>query len=356
MTWTLDRLVGRTFLGIFLRFLLSVPVLISITNMSDDLNYHLDRDVPVGDIFLGYVYTYPKHMVIAFPIAALVAAVFTVHAMTVHREITAAKGGGISFHRLFAPLWVLGLALTSAAFYLDEISPAANRRTAELHKEREMRRSWRTNFVFETEDGDRLAADRLSADVGTVDGVLLESRDPDGSLRHVWANRAAYDGPSAGWTFSDGHLRVVAPDGSAESYRFSRHRRAGLAVTPDEMLEDPPEEDEMTYAELGRRADAVIRSGGDARRILVRREQKRALAAATFVVVLLGIPLATTSRKGGASFGISVSLCTTMIYYLLLKLAGAAGEAGALSPWLAAWSPNLFFFATALALAARVRT
>ncbi len=356
MTWTLDKLVGQAFLGIFVRFIIGVPVLISIINMSDNLNYHLDRDVPMLDIFLGYVYTYPQHMVFAFPIAALVASVFTVHSMTVHREIIAAKGGGVSFHRLFAPLWVLGIALTGAAFYLDQITPAANRRTAELHKEREMRRDWRTNFVFETEDGDRLTADRLTADLGIVDGVLVESRDPDGSLRHVWASQAVYEGPDAGWTFNDGHLRVIAPDGGEESYRFARQRRTTLAVTPDEMLEEPPEEDEMTYAELGRRAEAVIRSGGDARKILVRREQKRALAAATFVVVLLGIPLATTSRKGGASFGISVSLCTTMAYYLLLNLSGAAGEAGALSPWWAAWSPNLFFFATAATLAARVRT
>lgn len=356
MTWVLDKLVGRTFLGIFVCFILCVPVLLIVASLSEDLDDLLDRGVPTLDMFLGYVYTYPKNMATGFPIAGLVASVFTVNAMTVHREILAAKGGGISFHRLFAPLWALGLALTGVAFYLGEVSPAANRKTAELHKEREVRREWRTNFVFETEDRERLTAERLTANLGTLDGVLLESLDPDGSLRHVWASQATYDASGAGWTFNEGHLRVIAPDGSEDTYRFGRYRRPGLAVEPEEMLEDPPEEDEMTYAQLGRRAEAVIRSGGDAREILVRREQKRALAAATFVVVLLGIPLATTSRKSGAAFGISLSLCTTMIYYLLLNLSAAAGKAGALSPWWAAWSPNLVFFVAALALAARVRT
>lgn len=356
MTWALDRLVVRTFLGIFVPFIICVPVLFITASVSDDLDKLLDRGVSTIDMFRGYVYTYPKNMVLGFPVAGLVASVFTVNAMTVHREVLAAKGGGISFHRLFAPLWALGIALTGVAFYLDEVSPAANRQTAELHKERQVRRAWRTNFVFETEARERLTVERLSADLGLLDGVLLESRDADGSLRHVWASQAEYGGPETGWTFNDGHLRVIAPDGSEDTYRFSRYRRPGLAMAPDEMLEDPPEEDEMTYAQLGRRAEAVTRSGGDARDILVRREQKRALAAATFVVVLLGIPLATTSRKSGAAFGISLSLCTTMIYYLLLNLSAAAGKAGALSPWWAAWSPNLVFFVAALALAVRVRT
>lgn len=356
MTWTLDRLVGRTFLGIFLRFSLCVPVMLIIGDASENFNYHLDRGVEALDIAWGYVFTYPKYMVMGFPIAGLVASVFTVNSMTVHREILAAKGGGVSFRRLFAPLWVIGGALTGAAFHLDEISPAANRKTAEIHKEREMRRDWRTNFVYLTEDGETLTIERLSADLGAMNGVLIESRDPDGSLRHVWANQAAYSGPQAGWTFNEGHLRVVRPGGQEEAYRFGSYRRSRLSVRPDEMLEDPPEEDEMTYAELGRRAESVMRSGGDARKLLVRREQKRALAAATFVVVLLGIPLATTSRKGGAAFGISLSLSVTIVYYLLLQLFGAVGESGAVAPWLAAWLPNLFFFAVGVLLAARVRT
>ncbi len=356
MTWTLDRLVGRTFLGIFLRFSLCVPVLLIIGDTTENFNFHLDRGVEAVDIAWGYVFTYPKYMVLGFPIAGLVAAVFTVNSMTVHREILAAKGGGVSFRRLFAPLWVLGAGLTGAAFYLDEISPAANRKTAEIHKEREMRRDWRTNFVYATEDGETLTVERLSADMGSMNGVLLESRDPDGSLRHVWSNQAVYSGPDVGWTFNEGHLRVVRANGREEAWRFERYRRPGLSVRPEDMLEDPPEEDEMTYAELGRRAQSVIRSGGDARKLLVRREQKRSIAAATFVVVLLGIPLATTSRKSGAAFGISLSLSVTIVYYLLLQLFGAVGETGALSPWVAAWSPNLVFFAVAVVLAARVRT
>jgi len=39
-----------------------------------------------------------------------------------------------------------------------------------------------------------------------------------------------------------------------------------------------------------------------------------------------------------------------------LRVAGALGEAGTLSPLVAAWLPNAVFFAAAAVLIARVRT
>jgi lipopolysaccharide export LptBFGC system permease protein LptF len=41
---------------------------------------------------------------------------------------------------------------------------------------------------------------------------------------------------------------------------------------------------------------------------------------------------------------------------MMLKLGGALGEEGAISPWAAAWVPNVLFFGAALLLLAKVRT
>ncbi|MEE8147057.1 MAG: LptF/LptG family permease, partial [Longimicrobiales bacterium] len=58
----------------------------------------------------------------------LIAVVFTVHSMTVHREVMAAKAGGISFHRLILPVVLAGVGLAVAGLMLAEIVPEANRR------------------------------------------------------------------------------------------------------------------------------------------------------------------------------------------------------------------------------------
>jgi lipopolysaccharide export system permease protein len=51
-----------------------------------------------------------------------------------------------------------------------------------------------------------------------------------------------------------------------------------------------------------------------------------------------------------------MSLLTVIAFIAMLRFSQALGEAGALSPWLAAWTPNLFFGSIGLALLLRVRT
>ena len=352
---TLDRMVAATFVRLFAIFVLSVPVMFILSDLSAKRGVYIDRELTNLEIGLGYLFQYPMFVLWSFPVAALVATVFTIHSMTVHREIQAAKAGGISFHRLFVPLWPIGAVLTVAAFMLGTIVPTTNRRSAEVFKEREVRRDWRNNFVFQTETGETLGIQQLTVSNSRVDWILLENEDEDGSRMHVWARQAEYS-EEGGWTLENGYMRVVRPDGGEYSFRFERYRRPELAPTPAELLQDPREEEEMGYEELGRQAAAVYRSGGDPNELLVAREQKLAIPAATLVIMLFGAPLATTAKKGGAAFGVGVALGSTLIYILLLRLFGAIGIAGGLPPVWAAWTPNILFFVAGAVLLMRART
>ena len=112
----------------------------------------------------------------------------------------------------------------------------------------------------------------------------------------------------------------------------------------------------MTYAELGRLADIIERSGGQPHKLRVKKEQKIAIPVATLIIILFGAPLATSPNRGGTAYGIGVSLGSTMLYLLLLKVAGAFGASGAIPALWAAWLPNLLFLAVGVTLLGRVRT
>jgi lipopolysaccharide export system permease protein len=289
-------------------------------------------------------------------VAALLAAVFTVHGMTTHREIVAAKAGGVSFHRLVRPVLILGVLLTGVALALTEIVPRSNRIAAQILRNEEVGRTWRSDFVYQSEDGTTWQVGRLDAGQGSMSQVVLE-RPPTGEepAVHVTADAAAFDSID-GWTFARGWVRHIFADSTEHAYQFERMVMAGLDERPDELLDRPREPDEMTYAEIERLAGMVRRSGGDARELLVEQEQKLSLPVATLVVILLGAPLATSNKRGGTAYGIGVSLAITMLYILLFKISGGLGEAGVMEPALAAWIPNVLFFGAALVLLARVRT
>src|SRR5680860_58551 len=99
----IDRYIARRFIRTFTALVLGLPFLFIITDITDNLDKYLARNLPAGDVVLSYVYQLPQFIQWAFPIAALVATVFTIGDMTRHQEIAAAKAGGVSFYRLATP-------------------------------------------------------------------------------------------------------------------------------------------------------------------------------------------------------------------------------------------------------------
>ena len=112
----------------------------------------------------------------------------------------------------------------------------------------------------------------------------------------------------------------------------------------------------MRYGDLGRFIRALDRSGGDTSELKVARELKIAIPVTCLIIVLFGAPLATTTQRGGAAFGIGVSLATTIIFLVLIQMTRAIGGKALVQPALAAWIPNMLFAVAGLLLFRRVRT
>ena len=353
----LDRYILRQFLLTFSLLILGLPLLFIIGDITDNIDTYLDRGVTMRRLGLSYVYHFPLFSLYAFPIAALVATVFTIGGMTRHQEITAAKAGGVSFYRLFVPIGLLSIVLSVLALGLGEVVPGLLRKRAELVGETVAVGSGpRMNFVFQTQREGILSARRLDAGTGEMAEVTLErdsTRQAPGlhlmARRGVWRERG-------GWRFEDGWKRELLPGGVERAARFDTMSIPGLIETPEDLLADPRDPDEMRYPEMSRFIEAIERSGGDARPLRVERAQKLAIPMAVIVIVMFGAPLVTSANRGGAAYGVGVSLGVTIIYMLLFRVGKAIGGSGAMDPLLAAWGPNLLFLVAALILMWRVRT
>jgi lipopolysaccharide export system permease protein len=353
----LDRLVTSMYMRIFLAFALGAPVLFIVGDLTERLDGYIDRDLSMIEVATAYVYIYPKFVLWAFPVASLIAAVFTVQSLTVHREIMAAKAGGISFHRLMIPMLLMGFVLTGAGLWLSEQVPHTNRKASEILQNRDSRRDWRSNFVYRDDDGTTVAVQRLTVADGRIQDVVLE-RPPSevtGLEAHLVADGADFT-DDAGWTFENGYVRRLDAEGQELAFHFDELRTRIFTRRPYELLETPLHEDEMTYAHMGEMIEIIRDSGGDPREYEVLREQKVTVPVATFIVILFGAPLATTSKRGGPAFGMGVALGSAIIYMAILKVGAAFGAAGNISPMAAAWAPNVAFLVAGLGLMARVRT
>lgn len=352
----LDRYVAGAFLRILLIVTVGAPILFIIIDATDNLSRYLGK-VPMSQAVLAYLFQIPYYAVLSLPIGALCGAVFTFSQMTRHFEVTAAKASGVSFYRLLLPMVVLGIAVSFVGLGLGELVPYASRRSAELLGERANRsRVSRTQFIYRADGGRAYVIRRLDVRTGAIQAIVIEREGTGAGYPSVQvaADRANWDGER--WTLSKGTLRYSTSPGRMATFRFTELVQARFTETPEELLAEPKEPEEMGYAELGRFIDSIRRSGGDARKLIVEQMFKIAYPFSCLIVVLFGAPLATSSRRGGATYGVAVAIVTVLLYLILFRVAEGLGAGGVLPPALAAWAPNGFFFSAGVLLLARTRS
>ena len=71
---------------------------------------------------------------------------------------------------------------------------------------------------------------------------------------------------------------------------------------------------------------------------------------ACIVLMLIGVPLGLSSRRGGKSAGVVLTLLLVFAYYLLSNIGVAFAKSGKLSPVLGVWAANLIFTAFGILL------
>jgi lipopolysaccharide export system permease protein len=350
----LDRLVAGTFVRLFVLSILATPPLFILGDLTDNLDDYLDANLSAATIAEGFLYKFPQFFTWSFPVAGLIAAVFTVYGMTTHREVVAAKAGGVSFHRLFLPVFLLGTTITVIGLGLADMVPRANREAGDILNQRQASREWRSDFAYQSDNGFAMAVGRITLVDNRMSRIVLNKERPDGSQVHIQAESAAWaDGR---WTLTNGIYRFIPEPGAEHSARFDHMVLFGLTERPEELLQVARDPEEMTRTEILRRAEVAQRAGAETHQLLLELQRRFAIPVATVVIIFFGVPLATSSKRGGAAYGIGVALGSTILYLLLLKVFGGLGESGAIPVTWAAWTPNAVFALTGLGLLARVRT
>ncbi|MBL8983880.1 MAG: LptF/LptG family permease [Gemmatimonadetes bacterium] len=356
----LDRYVLREWSKIFFGTALGFPLIITIFDLTDNLDKYLQRSLSRQDIALSYVYWFPESMLLVMPAAVLFATVFSIGALTRHSEITAAKASGLSFHRLVFPI-VIGSALASGgALLLSEYVPAANKRRSEILQEsRYTTGNERYNFAFAAERGRVYRATLLNVERGYLEGVEVERKGREGDPTYpTWivSARNARFGKDTGWTIREGSLHVVPDRGRNVAFVFDSLRDRTMGESPRDLMASPKAPADMGYDDLGRFIAALERSGSDVNKLRVDRALKIAVPIACFIIAFFGMPLATSNQRGGAAYGIGISLGTTIVFLIMIQLTRAVGGQGGLSPEMAAWVPNIVFGVLGLLMFVRVRT
>ena len=252
-----------------------------------------------------------------------------------------------------------GAALAALfGLFLGELVPVTDARRNQILEEHTFSTTDRFNFAFEGQRGRVYQISSLDVDRHYIDNLAISRKGngPDYPTYLLAAQNAQWDTTTHKWTLRHGVLHIIPDSSHTFAVHFDSSRDNVFTEPPANLTLAPRSPDEMRYLELGRYIAALERSGADANELKVERALKIAIPITCIIIAIFGAPLATSSQRGGAAYGVGISLAVTVIFLMLIQITKAVGQGGVIPPTLAAWLPNILFGALGGLLLTRVRT
>ena len=357
----LDRYVARKYAGVFALILLSLLVVSVIVTFFERIDNVYAHGKPLSLFLLYLWYRIPEFVYFGLPVAALAAALLVLGLLDKTNEVTAMKACGVSLYRLILPVAALALGVSLASFTLQErLLPAANGRAAEtwnrINDEPSTSYSLENRHWVLGRNHDRIYHYAYFDPVASVFSRLtVYDLDPTAWTlrRHIFAEKASLD--DQGFTLNDSWERTSPAEGEGR-FELRGSWRLPEAEKRAYFLKEAKGPDRMTYRELRAYVREVEEMGFATSRLRVDLGFKLTFPLVCLIMTLIGVPFAFSMGKRGTLVGIGLSLVIAMVYWGAIAAFRSLGFAGFLSPFLAAWGPNLTFGLAGLALLFRLRT
>ena len=362
--WLLSELLGPLLFGIaaFTAVSLSVGVVFELVRRVAESGLPLLAAIQVLLLRL------PGFLVLAFPMATLMATLLAYSRLSGSSELTALRSVGVSTRRMVLPALALSLLMSVLTFlFNDLIVPKANlaaTNTLEVALGKALTTEKGNNVLYsrfgrikqlEGDSVQQLTHLFYSRKYlkGAMEDVTVIDFSRAGQRQMLMAKTGRWNDQQGMWEFSDGTIvNLDEASGSTTSARFDRYLYP-LSRSPVDLAKIPTDPGAMTVGQA-RRAERLYQEAGnskEARRLRVRIQEKFAFPAICLVFGLIGSSLGVrphnrTSRSQG--FGISVLLIFG--YYLMSFIFSSLGISATLPPFLAAWGPVLIGLAGGLQL------
>lgn len=354
----LDRYLVNSFFHALLYCLCLFLILFVVIDVFNNLDEFLKSGVHWKIIGSYYLYSVPLILVQVVPVAVLVAILFVLGGLSRNNELTAMKASGVSSFQILAPYLFIGAVISFGSFLVSEqvvpktsiMSTSIMEGLIERGKKKMEERSIKNVTLFAK--GNRMVfAREYELSTHTLYDVVLFEDDPHRMLQNkLTAKKAVYkDGK---WIWYDTIQYEMTRRGELEGEpRFSTSTVVNLEAKPSDFLKESSQIDFMNTRQLAEYMRHL--SGASkklAKKLSVDFHNKIAFPFASFIVILIGAPLAMRTDRGGTVKGIGTGAAVVLVYYGMSSIFLAFGKGGYLPPAVAAWFSNVFFAALGLYL------
>ncbi|MEO6991030.1 MAG: LptF/LptG family permease [Candidatus Baltobacteraceae bacterium] len=314
-------------------------------------DYLINAHAPFFVVFRFLLFRIPQSTPYAFPFACLFATLLAFGRLTSDNEITALRTSGVGFLRICRTPLILGACMFALCYWVnDTIVPKA----VDLSTRTFYQIVYHTASlpivpqIFRKDDqtGTVFYVGNVEQDHRTMDNVMIFQNATDSEFKEVISARTATVDGSV-MTLKDARVTKFKRSGEYDGGTLSKTMQIGLPLAQTiEQFAGASNQDDFTLnsKQLGSEIKAMESTGQGGAALDVKKitlAQKFSFPFASFVAVLIALPLAVRYGRKGRTLGIALSILLFFAYFIMMSAFVALGRNGAFNPYLAAWIPNV---------------
>ncbi len=340
---------------IYMVSLLFFVFVLELVEVVTNLIRYVQLSVPLESILEIQYHFLPTALNFAIPIAMLFAVSFSVGSLHGNSELLACFAIGRSLLQFSMPIVLFALFVSICSFFLQDVVVTRSQRAYTSAKEAILltNSSEDNEFVaiYGPDGRDIYFADFYDADTQVLTNLIVVERDLGGRVRRrinaeraVWAEDhwqliAAH---SYVWEYSP--VTIISEflgDVDAENFTLSPQRFANSTLTVDEL----PIRDAKDFIAL------QYESGLPYRSALTSYYRRFSFALTPLILAIIACVIGGILRSNTLLLSMILSLCVTVVYYVLNLITDLLAINGYVAPFIAAWSSIGIFALTGIIFA-----
>ena len=348
---TLDRYLLREMSVPFLIGLGAFLIILCFNMVYFTIDLIASGTAEIGDVLLLILLRIPFFLVMALPVASLLAASLALNRITRDRELLALRLAGLPGWRIALPYAIMGALLSTVAFCTQELAAptlthasdaifyriAAEGSVPALTPDTFFRAD---NRVFYFRRVYRIGPRTLRLE----DVMMFQMGEPGRQtiFPEIWTAREAIVDHKV-WTLKGVVMHYLDDRGRASVDAVADHVSLDLSKNSHLIFSGPETSEEMTAAQLHADIQKLSRIGlkGPATAQLRYDYQSRfALPLTCLFCAVLGIPLNMRYARLGGFFGFLLALICVFVYYNAMLFARSFAYSNSMPPEFAAWLPD----------------
>lgn len=348
----LDWYIIRKFLGTFffsIVLILSIAIVFDLTEKMDNFFEH---QVPLREIIVDYYIPFiPYYMNMFSSLFIFISVIFFTSKLAGNSEIIAMHAAGMSYHRLMVPYAVSATILFVLSFVMAGwVIPNSSSRMlnfTDKYVERFTKENAR-NIQMEVTPGTLLYIESFQRRSKIGYRCSVEQYEGKTLVSRTTADRIYYD--SLQYWHLDNYTKRTFND-MVETLDRGNRLDIELPIYPEELFITAQEAQQMTNPELREYMDRQrARGAGNVKAFEVEYHKRWASPLGAFIMTLLGVTLSSRKVRGGMGKNLGIGIVLTALYILFSTVSTTFSVKNVMSPFMAAWLPNLVFLAISIPL------